>query len=178
MKLTRKISLIISYATVILLVLIDQLTKYLAVTNEHLLNGETIMVIKYIISFKLAFNKGAAWSILEGQTFILVSISVIASLAVAFLIFKLVDFKKAPLLSIALILIDAGAIGNLIDRAFYEKGVIDFLNFEFMEFPTFNFADSCLTIGAVVLMVYIVFFYKEPPKDKPQSEEGGVSSNA
>ena len=177
MKLTRKISIIISFAAVILLVLIDQLTKYLAVTNLEL-NNPPVVFIKYILSFKLAFNKGAAWSILEGQTFILVSISVIASLVVAYLIYKLVDFKKAPLLSIALILIDAGALGNLIDRAFYEKGVIDFLNFEFMEFPTFNFADSCLTIGAVVLMVYIVFFYKEPPKDKPQIEEGGNSSNA
>ena len=139
------------------------------------------MVIKYIISFKLAFNKGAAWSILEGQTFILVSISVIASLAVAFLIFKLVDFKKAPLLSIALILIDAGAIGNPLPKPLHflpKTTKLYFLNFEFMEFPTFNFADSCLTIGAVVLMVYIVFFYKEPPKDKPQSEEEGVSSNA
>ena len=83
---------------------------------------------------------------------------------------KLVDFKNNILLSIALILIDAGAIGNLIDRAFFEKGVIDFLNFEFMNFPIFNFADTCLTIGACVLVVYIIFFYKEEDrKNKDQN---------
>ncbi len=174
----KKYSLLISFAAVILLIGIDQLTKWLCNTNETLLSGDKIIVIKNFISFKLAYNKGAAWSILEGKKFLLVSISLLASIAVTLMIVKLVDFRNNLLLSIALTLINAGSVGNLIDRAFYEKGVIDFLHLEFIEFPTFNFADSCLTVGAIILMVYVVFFYKEPNKKNPLNNEIGEEENA
>ena len=65
----KKYSLLISFAAVILLIGIDQLTKWLCNTNETLLSGEKIIVIKKFISFKLAYNRGAAWSILEGKKF-------------------------------------------------------------------------------------------------------------
>ena len=70
----RKYSLLIAFGIVVLLIGIDQLTKWLCNTNETLLSGDKIIVIRKIISFKLAYNKGAAWSILEGKKFILVSI--------------------------------------------------------------------------------------------------------
>lgn len=170
MKKNRLLSIIIAVSCVIVLVGVDQLSKYIANHNEVLLSGQKIMFIKHILSFRLSYNTGAAWSILEGKKFLLVSVSVIASIIFLGMLVKLVDFKNNILLSIALILIDAGAIGNLIDRAFFEKGVIDFLNFEFMNFPIFNFADTCLTIGACVLVVYIIFFYKEEDrKNKDQN---------
>ena len=172
----KKHYIIISFVVIMLLIGIDQLTKWLCNTNETLLSGEKIKVIENLISFRLAYNKGAAWSILEGKKGLLVSISLLASIGVSVMVAKLVDFKNNLLLSIALILIDAGSIGNLIDRAFYKDGVIDFLYLEFMEFPTFNFADSCLTVGAIVLMVYVVFFYKEPDKKTPQIKEGGEAN--
>ena len=80
----RKISIIIALAAVLILVGVDQLTKYIANTNEILLSGEKIMFIKHILSFKLAYNKGAAWSILTGKKFLLVSISLIASVLVLY----------------------------------------------------------------------------------------------
>ena len=172
----KKHYIIISFVVIMLLIGIDQLTKWLCNTNETLLSGEKIKVIENLISFRLAYNKGAAWSILEGKKGFLVSISLLASIGVSVMVAKLVDFKNNLLLSLALILIDAGSIGNLIDRAFYKDGVIDFLYLEFMEFPTFNFADSCLTVGAIVLMVYVVFFYKEPDKKTPQIKEGGEAN--
>ena len=177
----RKISIIIALCSVLLLVGIDQLTKYIANNNEILLSGDKIMFIKHILSFKLAYNKGAAWSILYGKKFLLVAVSLIASIAVIFLIIKTVDFKNNILMSCALVLIASGAIGNLIDRAFYEEGVIDFLNFEFMSFPIFNFADTCLTVGAAILMVYVVFFYKDPKNEKKENDDNtniGVSEDA
>lgn len=174
----KKYSLLIAFACILVLIGIDQLTKWLCNTNEILLSGDKIIVIKNFISFRLAYNKGAAWSILEGKKFFLVSISLLASVFVTFMIVKLVDFKNNLLLSIALILIDAGSIGNLIDRAFYNEGVIDFLHLEFIDFPTFNFADSCLTCGAIVLMVYVLFFYKEPDKKNPLNNELGEEENA
>ena len=78
----RKISIIIALCSVLLLVGIDQLTKYIANNNEILLSGDKIMFIKHILSFKLAYNKGAAWSILYGKKFLLVAVSLIASIAV------------------------------------------------------------------------------------------------
>ena len=176
----KKYSLLIAFGIALLLIGIDQLSKWLCNTNETLLSGDKINVINNVISFKLAYNKGAAWSILEGKKFILVSISLLASVIVGFMIVKLIDFKNNKLLSSALILIFSGSVGNLIDRAFYSKGVIDFLHLEFMEFPTFNFADSCLTVGAVVLMVYVLFFYKEtnePKKRETVNEDEDIIVN-
>lgn len=174
----KKVSLLISFGIIVLLIGIDQLTKWLCNTNEVLLSGDRIMIIKNFVSLRLAYNKGAAWSILEGKKFLLVSISLLASIGVAVMLVKFVDFKKNLLLTIALILIDAGSIGNLIDRAFYSKGVIDFIHLEFIDFPTFNVADSCLTVGAIVLMVYVLFLYKEPNKKVPLNEEVGEEENA
>ena len=162
----RKISIIIALAAVLILVGVDQLTKYIANTNEILLSGEKIMFIKHILSFKLAYNKGAAWSILTGKKFLLVSISLIASVLVIYLIIKNVDFKKNILLSCAFTLIASGAIGNLIDRAFYEEGVIDFLCFEFIDFPIFNLADIFINIGAFVLIFCIIYDFIKNKKAK------------
>lgn len=152
----RKVQIVIAILSILLLVGIDQLTKYYA--NTYLeLGKEGPILIKYILSLRLAYNTGAGFSILTGKKFFLVSISAVASVVEIVLLCKLVDFKKALVLSLSLILVTAGTMGNLIDRAFFEKGVIDFLNFEFMEFPIFNFADSCLTIGACLLIVYMLF---------------------
>ena len=90
----KKYSLLISFACVLVLIGLDQLTKWLCNTNETLLSGDKIIVIKNIISFRLAYNKGAAWSILEGQKFLLVTISLLASAVITFMIVKLVDLKN------------------------------------------------------------------------------------
>ena len=156
----KKYSLLISFACVLVLIGLDQLTKWLCNTNETLLSGDKIIVIKNIISFRLAYNKGAAWSILEGQKFLLVTISLLASAVITFMIVKLVDLKNNLLLSIALILIDAGSIGNLIDRVLYGY-VIDFLYFSLIDFPVFNVADIYITVSAILLMILGVFYYKE-----------------
>jgi signal peptidase II len=101
----KKISLLISFGIIVLLIGIDQLTKWLCNTNETLLSGDRIMVIEHFVSLRLAYNKGAAWSILEGKKFILVSISLLASIVVGVMLVKLVDFKNNKLLSSALILL-------------------------------------------------------------------------
>ncbi len=170
-------SVIISIASVILLVGLDQLTKFIASHNETLLNGEKIIFIKHLLSFYLTYNKGAAWSILTGKKVLLVSISVVASIGCLALITLTSDFKKNWLYSLSIVLITAGAIGNLIDRAFFEEGVIDFLNFEFMDFPIFNVADSMLTVGAVLLAVYFVFFSSKKEEKKEEKIEEDETTN-
>ena len=177
MKLKNKIkvdvlSMIIAIIASLLLIGLDQLTKYLVSHNETLLSGNKIMVIKHFISFLLTYNDGAAWSILSGKKVFLVTISCVASIICFTLIVLTASFKNKKLYTIALILITAGASGNLIDRAFFSKGVIDFLNFEFINFPVFNVADSMLTCGAVVLAVYLLFFEtKEEKKEDTNNVE-------
>ena len=156
----KKISLLISFGIIVLLIGIDQLTKWLCNTNETLLSGDRIMVIEHFVSLRLAYNKGAAWSILEGKKFLLVSISLLASIGVAAMLVKFNDFKNNLLLTIALILIDAGSIGNLIDRVV--SGVVtDFLYFELINFPIFNVADIYITVSEIVLIILILFYYKD-----------------
>ena len=159
----KKYNLLTSIISILVLVAIDQATKWTAYCCLDA--NDTVIFIPHILSFKLAFNTGAAWGILEGQRFVLTLISLLAVIAVGYFGYKTIDFKNKKLYSIAIVLILGGTLGNLIDRAFYPKGVIDFINFEFMTFPIFNFADSCLTIGMVLLIIYVLFIYKEPKKD-------------
>ena len=67
----------------------------------------------------------------------------------------------------ALILILAGAVGNIVDRIALGY-VRDFIYFELIDFAVFNFADSCLTVGTIVLIIYLLFFYS---KDEKSIEE-------
>lgn len=118
----------------------------------------------FISIHSVPLNTGAAWSFLEGYTWILIIVSLIF---IVFLI--LFDLKYKPnssLYSIAFSFILGGAIGNLIDRIFL-GGVRDFLCFDFWpNFPIFNIADSFLCIGVFLLAIYILFFFEDKPKEK------------
>ena len=139
---------------IILLFILDIGSKQLM---DHILKtpGNSITIIPHFFSFTLVYNTGAAWGIFGGQTWLLVSMSVICGLAMLFfLIYKAPKLSKMP--KIALSLMIPGAFGNLIDRAFYEKGVIDFLQFTFIDFPVFNMADSYLVIGIIILIIWYI----------------------
>lgn len=165
-----------------LLFLIDFGTKMWA--YHSLQGGKEIVVIKYFFKFTLSFNKGMAWSLLEGQTYLLAGISV--SFLIGFSIFFVKKYKKLDLLHrIIFMLIIAGCAGNMIDRVFqhvpgtpyYQKGVIDFLSFKLIgkngyDFPVFNIADSCIVIG--VFMLLGVMIVEEISLYRAQKELGTI----
>ena len=67
-------------------------------------------------------------------------------------------------------LIAGGCIGNMVDRI--ALGFVrDFLNFQFMDFPAFNFADVCICVGVVVFIIYFLFFYSKEDKNKKKDEK-------
>jgi len=145
-----------------LVLLLDQVTKYLAVT--FLTFAEPVTVIPHF-NFTLVYNYGAAFSFLADmdgwQRWFLAGLAVLVSLG---LIFWLSKLKAKPTFEvIGLNLILAGAIGNLIDRVLFGR-VTDFLDFYYASwhYATFNFADVAITLGAVMLILY-EFFLK--PKD-------------
>ncbi|MBR5949014.1 MAG: signal peptidase II [Clostridia bacterium] len=141
--------------------------------------GGSVPFIPGLIRFEYTKNTGMAWGMLSDSTLILTIISLIACIALAFVIIKLL--KKMPTaIRLALVLILAGAAGNLYDRAFLGY-VRDFIAFDFMSFPIFNFADSCVTVGGILLVVSLIFtksgrsFYKNFEKlfeGRPKEEAG------
>lgn len=135
-----------------LLVLIDQVTKYLTVQNIEL--GEVIEVVPNIVSFTYIRNTGAAFSILEGQMwfFYIVTVIVVAIL----LYYMYTEARRDRTLGMLLALILAGALGNFIDRLVHQY-VIDMIKLEFIDFAIFNVADSYLTVGVILLFVYTIY---------------------
>jgi signal peptidase II len=146
------------------LTILDQLTKAMISSNPSAFaNVEVIPGFFYITYVK---NAGAAWSMLSGQRVFLSLISAAAVIGMLWVLQRTVA-KKQKLNSLALSLMIAGALGNLIDRLMLGS-VRDFLNFYIFgyDFPVFNVADICLTIGVGLLILATIL---EP--DSPKTEE-------
>ena len=149
MKLNHKYILLSIIAVAV--ILIDIVTK---ITLGDISYTE---IIPHLVNFETNHgNEGAAWGILSGKRWLLVAISLIfiAIMIACDIIFK----RSSKLYTIAFSFILGGAVGNLIDRIALGY-VRDFINFSFWpSFPTFNFADSFLCVGVVLMCVYLIFF--------------------
>jgi signal peptidase II len=153
MKFNKKLLYLIVISPVT--VLIDQFTKMLA--EESLSFGIRETIIDGFFYLTLLYNRGAAWSILSGNRWLLVVVSIVATIGFIVYYLKRLNNSKAVLL-IALSLIVGGTFGNLIDRALYGQ-VVDFLDFIIIgyNYPVFNFADTFLVVGMGLLIVAIYF---------------------
>lgn len=137
-----------------LLVVVDQLTKYLVVSN--LAVGDSVSIIDGILRFTYVRNDGAVFGSLSGKGYIFNTATIlIVVIGIALIIMK--KLKPRVLLWAATLVI-AGGIGNLIDR-FRLKYVIDFIDvYCFGEYWkwVFNFADCCVVIGCCLMILYCV----------------------
>jgi len=131
-------------------VVVDQLTKWWAAS---VLPGNPISLIGDFLQLRYYTNSGAAFSMLEGSG------SIIALVAIAVVLFIVLVVRSVPYRpeAIALGLVLGGAVGNLLDRVFRGGGfldgkVVDFVDFSF--FPAFNAADSAITIGAILALIF------------------------
>ena len=136
------------------LVALDQLVKYLVST--YIPVGGSVPFLPYIMDLTYVKNTGCAFSLLEEHTWLLTIISAIMSVVLAAALAK--GFFRHPLGKITLSLLLAGAVGNLIDRAFYGY-VIDMFRTLFMEFAVFNVADICVVVGGIAAAAYYLFLY-------------------
>ena len=153
----------------LLIVLLDQGTKLLVIQN--IAPTDTIPVIPQVFNLVYVKNTGAAFSLLSGKTFFLSLISLAVCVGIVWFLIK--NQPKSRLMLIAASLILGGAIGNMIDRMF-RGSVVDFFEVLLIEFPVFNVADIAITIGAVLLMIYVLFFDRE--KKNGENEESHADS--
>lgn len=143
------------YATlVIALVALDQLVKYLVLT--HIPLGGHMDFLPHVLELTYVKNTGAAFSILNQHTWLLVLISLVMSVLLAWAVFK--PLFRHPLGRGCLTLVLAGAVGNLIDRALLGY-VTDMFETLFMRFAVFNVADICVVVGGIAFCVYYLFFH-------------------
>jgi signal peptidase II len=155
------------YIGIILLVLlIDQGTKYLVYSNLELY--QSVEVINGFFHITFIENKGAAHGILQNMTWLFISVTVVAIAAMIYVLKK----SNSKWLSVSLSILIGGATGNLLDRVFREGRVVDFMDFYFgsYNYAIFNLADSSVVIGTILLSIYILFIYKDPKK-KEQVEK-------
>ena len=139
---------LIGYLAVSLIIFgLDQLVKYLVVT--HIKLDTTVNFIPHVFSLSNVRNDGAAWSILQGQQFLLFVITV-AALAVMLVLLK--KNRNDRLFAWALTLMIGGTLGNFLDRLRLGY-VVDMFTLDFMNFPIFNVADCALTVGVILLII-------------------------
>ena len=136
---------------------LDFVTKQIA--ESSLERGESVHVIGDFLRFTLGYNTGIAFGLSVGTSsrWLLIIVTA-ATMALIVWLFRSVDERhKTQVFAFGLIM--GGAIGNLLDRVFGSKGVIDFIDVGLGQarFWTFNIADSAITVGAVLLIVASLF---------------------
>lgn len=151
---------------IVIIVAIDQATKYFA--KLYLYGKGSVTFINKVIDFVYAENTGAAFSSFTGGRWFFVALTAV------FLIITFAYMYKGKgqnnlWLFWSLGVMNAGAIGNLIDRICYGY-VIDFINPTFVNFAVFNIADCAVTLGTVSLIIFFIFdIIKEKKADEQQA---------
>lgn len=139
-------------------VLLDQFTKYLAITR--LKGEEPFILLKGVFQFEYLENRGAAFGLFQDQRmFFFISVAVICTVVIWFYLKVPMERRFLPL-RICAVLIVAGAFGNCIDRVRLNY-VVDFFYFKLIDFPIFNVADIYVTVSTFALVVLLFFYYKE-----------------
>lgn len=129
----------------IILILLDQIIKLLIIHKD-------INIIPGFLRFTYIENKGVAFGMLSSNQNLVIILNSIFLLMVSIYFFKKDDILKKE--KIALILILSGGLSNLFDRIF--RGfIIDYMNIYLLDFPIFNLADVFLTVGVIIMLIYL-----------------------
>lgn len=142
----------------VLLVILDQITKNLAVV--YLKDKPAYVIWDGVFELHYLENSGAAFGMLQNQKVLFVSIAAVILVIIGFVLLKLPRNKHYAMLEILLVLIASGAVGNMIDRVQFNY-VVDFFYFKLIDFPIFNVADIYVSVSCVLLAILVIFFYKD-----------------
>lgn len=173
MKKKHKIS-IISLLALLVLILADQLTKYLAVL--YLKDRSALVLWEGVFELSYLENRGAAFGILQGRKVFFLIATAIFLMVLVWFFHRLPASRRFLPLQMISVLIGAGAVGNMIDRIWHNY-VVDFFYFSLIDFPIFNVADIYVTVSCALLIIFILFYYKEedweaifPPRKNMKNE--------
>lgn len=143
------------------ILILDRIVKVWAIVALQPVG--TIPVVENAFYFTYTENTGAAFSILRNHSWIIISITVLVSIALLYYVF----FKNVkPSYKYPMLFVAAGGMGNLIDRILYGF-VVDMFDFRLINFAIFNIADIFITVGGIWFIISYLFFNK---KKKPDME--------
>ena len=142
--------------------MIDQISK--AFARSHLVSGQPVLLVSHVLNLTYVHNEGAAFGLFPGRQPVFIATSCFVLFVIA-AYWRRAHPREWPVV-IALAMVTAGALGNLIDRVVIGQ-VTDFFEFAFVEFPVFNVADMAIIGGVAVLALWILF----PADESPGSEE-------
>ena len=135
-------------STAAIIIILDQILKLILSRTLEL--GQSIPLIKNLFHLTLIHNTGAGFGILKDHGSLLIWISIIAMGIITYYYDQIPKKDRLPQIAAGLLM--GGIIGNLIDRLAHGF-VIDF--FDLMVWPAFNIADSAITIGVILLIIYL-----------------------
>lgn len=181
----KKLSVWIMGLIILLVFVLDQLTKYITKTSMSL--GQSFPVLGDFFRITYVQNPGMAFGVRIENNFLFLGFSLLAMALVLYYLYRLRN--DGWVLQAALSLITAGAIGNIFDRLLHGS-VVDFLDFEFFDislpafkflfihfpgysmtrWPVFNIADSAVTVGMIFIFAYLIF-YGDPLKNNAVTPE-------
>ena len=139
------------------LILLDQWTKFLAV--RYVKPVLHVGLIPHVLEFRYLENRGAAFGMLQNRQWVFVIFAFVVVFGCIYA-FSRLPAGKYTALKLCLAALSAGAAGNLIDRV--TRGyVVDFIYFSGIRFPIFNVADICVSVSVVVLLILVLFGYKD-----------------
>jgi len=170
--LQKKLNSVTLVILITILVILDQVTKY--VIKSTMLLGQSFEVLGDFFRITYVENPGMAFGVRITNSTLFLTLSLVAAVLVFYYLFRL--RKENWPLQLALVFIASGAIGNLTDR-FLNGKVIDFLDFEFFDihippfsvlgmqfsgydmtrWPVFNVADMAVTGGMIIIIFYLLF---------------------
>ena len=172
----------------LLVVIADQLTKFIVNSNMAFIEtaGKYLDIIR---------NDGAAWGMLDDKRWVFL---ILSTVAIAVIVFILAKYRESHfMMKLPLALILGGGIGNMIDRILYTEElldgsvklfgegyrlfdgvVVDFIEATFIDFPVFNIADCAVTVGTILLFIYIIFIDSKLEKAKKLATEKEKADSA
>jgi signal peptidase II len=153
---------VLAFAIAVVVVVVDRITTTLAEDHLH-----DVQHVWGPFGLALTFNSGFAFSLFSGRAVI---VTVLLCVGVLVLAWVVAQVRSVPL-AIGAGLVLGGAIGNLSERIAGGHGgqVPDFVTLDY--WPTFNFADACVTVGVIIVIVTLLFGRPEPAADP--GNEGG-----
>lgn len=154
---------IISILIIVLIPLLAQGIRYLV--DLYTQTG-TKTLIPYILDLSPAENRGVAFGLFQNSTVFFAIVTSVVIIVLFILLIK--NYKNSKLFSVAAALIIGGGAANLFERVAYGY-VFDYLQLSFFP-PICNFADYCITAGTVLLIIYLLFFYKDKSKKAVPSD--------